>query len=59
MMTFQIYNIKSEILEFELLSMDATKAVFTYTRKHIHTCINPADEREEKEIKLSVITLRL
>ncbi|MEK4190396.1 hypothetical protein [Paenibacillus sp. FSL L8-0494] len=48
MMTFQIYNIKSEILEFELLSMDATKAVFTYTRKHIHTCINPADEREEK-----------
>lgn len=59
MLTFQIYNIKSEILKFELLSVDANKAVFTYTRKHMHTCVNPADEREEKEIKLTVITLRL
>jgi hypothetical protein len=53
MLTFQIYNIKSEILEFELLSIDANKAVFTYTRKHMHTCVNPADEREEKRNQIN------
>ncbi|MFF2483799.1 hypothetical protein [Paenibacillus sp. NPDC058071] len=53
MLTFQIYHIKSEILEFELLSIDTAHAVFTYTRKHMHICVNPADEREEKQNHIS------
>lgn len=48
MMTFQIYYIQSKILAFELLKLEGDHATFTYTRKHMHTCVNPADEREEK-----------
>ncbi|MWC29226.1 hypothetical protein [Paenibacillus sp. MMS18-CY102] len=49
MLNFQIYHIQSEMLGFELLELDGARAVFTYTRKHMHTCLNPADEREEKQ----------
>ena len=44
MMNFQIYNITSEILNLELLDMNEEEAIFTYTRKHMYTCINEEDE---------------
>lgn len=45
MMNFQIYNITSEILKLELLDMNEEEASFTYTRKHMYTCINEVDEK--------------
>ncbi|GGA37845.1 hypothetical protein [Psychrobacillus lasiicapitis] len=45
MMNFQIYNITSEILKLELLDMNEEEASFTYTRKHMYTCINEEDEK--------------
>lgn len=47
MMNFQIYNIKSEIMDMEILMLTGEEAAFTYTRKHIYTCVNPADENGE------------
>lgn len=44
MMNFQIYNITSEILNIEILDMNEEEASFTYTRKHMYTCINEEDE---------------
>ena len=44
MMNFQIYNITSEILNLEVLEMNEEEASFTYTRKHMFTCINKEDE---------------
>lgn len=47
MMNFQIYNIQSEILNMEILTLTGEEATFTYTRKHIYTCVNEADENGE------------
>ncbi|MED4126485.1 hypothetical protein P4641_21365 [Halalkalibacterium halodurans] len=44
MMTFQTYNIQSEIMNFEIISLSDTEATFTYTRKHMYTCVNKNDE---------------
>jgi len=44
MMNFQIYNITSEILNVEVLDMSEEEATFTYTRKHMYTCVNEEDE---------------
>ncbi|WP_078552556.1 hypothetical protein [Bacillus alkalicellulosilyticus] len=44
MMNFQIYNITSEILNLQLLDMNEVEASFTYTRKHMYTCVNEGDE---------------
>ncbi|MFC5467013.1 hypothetical protein [Lederbergia graminis] len=44
MMNFQIYDISSEILYFDILLMSETEATFTYTRKHMYTCVNEEDE---------------
>ncbi|KRG14603.1 hypothetical protein ACA29_05935 [Lederbergia galactosidilytica] len=47
MMAFQIYNIYSEIIKLEILDLTEQKAIFTYTRKHLYTCINEQDENGE------------
>lgn len=44
MMNFQIYNSTSEILHLEILDMNEEEATFTYTRKHMYTCINEEEE---------------
>ncbi|MFB1097441.1 hypothetical protein [Terribacillus sp. JSM ZJ617] len=44
MMTFQIYNVESQLLNFEILEQSEQEAAFTYTRKHMYTCVNEADE---------------
>lgn len=44
MMNFQIYNITSDILTLEILDMSEENATFTYTRKHMYTCVNEKDE---------------
>lgn len=44
MMNFQIYNITSEILNFEVLEMHEEEVSFTYTRKHMYEGINEEDE---------------
>lgn len=43
-MNFQIYDVISEILNLEVLDMHEGEASFTYTRKHMYTCINEEDE---------------
>lgn len=47
MMNFQIYNIQSDIIKIEILDLSEDEATFTYTRKHIYTCINKNDENGE------------
>ena len=47
-MLFQIYEISSEIIDLEVLDLFEDEVVFTYTRKHLYTCINSDDERDEK-----------
>lgn len=44
MLNFQIYNITSEILNIEVLDMNEEEASFTYTWKHMFTCIKKEDE---------------
>ncbi|WP_080873810.1 hypothetical protein [Oceanobacillus timonensis] len=43
-MNFQIYNITSEVLNLEILDMSEEGATFTYTRKHMYTCVNEEDD---------------
>ncbi|WP_334077552.1 hypothetical protein [Paenibacillus sanfengchensis] len=43
-MNFQIYQITSQILHFEIVESSEEEAVFAYTRKHLYTCKNPGDE---------------
>lgn len=47
MMNFQIYNIQSEIMKIEILNLSDDEATFTYTRKHIYTCVNQNEENGE------------
>lgn len=47
MMLFQIYNIQSDIINFKVLDISENEATLIYTRKHIYSCINSADRREE------------
>ncbi|GEN33659.1 hypothetical protein [Aneurinibacillus danicus] len=58
-MLFQIYNIKSEILHFKTLDVSENEATLTYTRKHIYTCINSEDEREESPNNITSYYVKL
>lgn len=44
MMTFQIYDIQSDIMNIDILHLSEKDATFTYTRKHLYTCLNQNDE---------------
>jgi hypothetical protein len=59
MMNFQIYNISSEILNLEILDMNEEEASFTYTRKHMYTCINEEDENETNPNNISSYNVQL
>jgi len=53
MMNFQIYNIQSEILNLEIVELSEKEATFTYTRKHLYTCVNKNDENGENPNNIS------
>ncbi len=53
MMNFQIYNIQSEILNLEIVELPEKEATFTYTRKHLYTCVNKNDENGENPNNIS------
>lgn len=59
MMNFQIYNITSEILNIEVLDINEEEASFTYTRKHMYTCINEEDENGTNPNNISSYYVKL
>lgn len=44
MMNFQIYSIESGIMNVDIIHLTKDVATFTYTRKHMYTCIEKEDE---------------
>lgn len=47
MMNFQIYNIHTDILKIDIIYLSEDEATFTYTRKHIYTCVQKDDENRD------------